>query len=110
QVLRNIQLTVKPGQLVAIVGRTGSGKSTLTNLLLRFYDPTHGSVTIGGTDIRQVALKDLRSQIAVVTQDVILFNETIRQNIRYGRDNATPEEIEAAARSAFAHDFIPVKP
>ena len=109
-VLRNIQLRVEPGRMVALVGSSGSGKTTLTNLLLRFYDPTHGVIRIGGTDLRDAALRDLRSKIAVVTQEVILFNETIRQNIAYGRPEATFAEIEAAARNAFAHEFILGKP
>jgi subfamily B ATP-binding cassette protein MsbA len=109
-VLRNIRLRVQPGRMVALVGSSGSGKTTLTNLLLRFYDPTQGLIRIGGTDLREVALRDLRSQIAVVTQEVILFNETIRQNIAYGRPDATFAEIEEAARNAFAHDFILGKP
>jgi subfamily B ATP-binding cassette protein MsbA len=105
-VLRDIQLKVKPGQMVAVVGPTGSGKTTLTNLLLRFYDPTSGAVRIGGVDLRNVALLDLRSQIAVVTQDVILFNDTIRNNIACGRPGASAAEVEAAARHAHAHAFI----
>lgn len=109
-VLRNVNLTVKAGQLVALVGRSGSGKTTLTNLLLRFYDPQRGSVRIGGTDIRQVSLKDLRRQIALVAQETILFNDTIRNNIALGRPGATDAEIEAAARHAYAHDFIMEKP
>ncbi|MGD0815405.1 MAG: ABC transporter transmembrane domain-containing protein [Verrucomicrobiota bacterium] len=109
-VLRNIQLRVEPGQMVALVGSSGSGKTTLTNLLLRFYDPAQGAIRIGGIDLRQAALRDLRSQIAVVTQEVILFNDTIRQNIAYGRPDAAFAEIEEAARSAFAHDFIQAKP
>jgi len=109
-VLRNIQMRVEPGRMLALVGSSGSGKTTLTNLLLRFYDPTHGVIRIGGTDLRTVALRDLRSQIAVVTQEVILFNDTIRQNIAYGRPDATFAEIEEAARNAFAHDFILGKP
>jgi subfamily B ATP-binding cassette protein MsbA len=109
-VLRHIQLRVEPGRMVALVGSSGSGKTTLTNLLLRFYDPTQGVIRIGGADLRQVALHDLRSQIAVVTQEVILFNDTIRQNIAYGRPDATFAEIEEAARNAFAHDFIMGKP
>jgi subfamily B ATP-binding cassette protein MsbA len=109
-VLHHIQLVVKPGQMIALVGPTGSGKTTVTNLLLRFYDPTEGAVRIGGTDLRNVALRDLRSQIAVVTQDVILFHDTIRNNIACGRPGATPAEVEEAARYAHAHDFIMEKP
>ncbi len=105
-VLRNIQLRVEPGQMLALVGRSGSGKTTLTNLLLRFYDPTEGAIRIGGLDLRQVAMSDLRAQMAVVTQEVILFNDTIRNNIAVGRAGATDAEIEEAAKHAFAHEFI----
>ena len=109
-VLRDVTLTVKAGQLVALVGASGSGKTTLTNLLLRFYDPKAGRVTIGGVDLREVATRDLRDQIAVVTQETILFNETIRRNIELGRPGASQAAIEQAARHAFAHDFIMEKP
>ena len=106
-VLRGIQLTVKAGQLVALVGSSGSGKTTLTNLLLRFYDPQKGAVRIGGIDIRDVLTRDLRSQIAVVTQDTFLFNDTIRNNISMSRPGpAAHDAVEAAARHAFAHQFI----
>jgi subfamily B ATP-binding cassette protein MsbA len=108
--LHNVNLTVKAGQLVALVGASGSGKTTITNLLLRFYDPQSGSVRIGDTDIRQVTLKDLRRQIALVTQETILFHDTIRSNIAVGRADATDAEIEAAARHAHAHEFITQKP
>jgi ATP-binding cassette, subfamily B, bacterial MsbA len=105
-VLRNINLTVKAGQMVALVGASGSGKTTLTNLLLRFYDPARGSIKIGGVDLREVCTRDLRNQIAVVAQENILFNDTIRRNIEMGRIGAKEEEIIAAARHAYAYDFI----
>ena len=109
-VLHDVQLKVEPGQMVALVGRTGTGKTTLTNLLLRFYDPTSGAIRIGGVDLRNAALRDLRSQIAVVTQDVNLFNDTIRNNIACGRPGATAAEVEQAAKNAHAHEFIMEKP
>jgi ATP-binding cassette, subfamily B, bacterial MsbA len=108
-VLRGINLTVKAGQLVALVGSSGSGKTTLTNLLLRFYDPQRGAVRIGGTDIRQVSIADLRRQVALVAQETLLFNDTVRFNIAVGRPGATDAEIETAARHAFAHEFITEK-
>jgi subfamily B ATP-binding cassette protein MsbA len=109
-VLHNIELRVEPGQMLALVGRSGSGKTTLTNLLLRFYDPTEGAIRIGGVDLREAAMSDLRAQMAVVTQEVILFNDTIRSNIAVGRAGATDSEIQEAARHAFAHEFILEKP
>jgi subfamily B ATP-binding cassette protein MsbA len=109
-ILRDINLTVKAGQVVALVGSSGSGKTTLANLLPRFYDPQDGAVRIGGTDIRQVSTRELRRQIAIVTQETILFHDTIRGNIAVGRPDATSEEIEAAARHANAHEFIMEKP
>jgi subfamily B ATP-binding cassette protein MsbA len=108
--LQDINLHIKSGQLVALVGASGSGKTTLSNLLLRFFDPKAGTVRIGGTDIREVATHDLRSHIAVVTQETVLFNDTIRRNIELGRLGATNEEIIAAARHANAHEFIMEKP
>src|SRR5438094_610157 len=108
--LEGINLTVPAAQIVALVGASGSGKTTLTNLLLRFYDPQKGAVRIGDTDIRQVSTRDLRSQLAVVTQQTILFNDTIRNNIALGRPGANNGEIEEAAYHAFAHDFIMEKP
>ncbi len=105
-VLHGIQLTVRPGQIAALVGASGSGKTTLTNLLLRFYDPQKGAVRIGDTDIRSVTTRDLRGQIAVVTQETILFNDTVRNNIALGRPGANNGEIEEAAKHAFAHEFI----
>ena len=109
-VLNDIHLTVNPGQLVALVGASGSGKTTLTNLLLRFYDPQQGVIRIGETALREVATRDLRSQIAVVTQETVLFNDTMRNNIALGRPGASNAEIERAGRHAFAHDFIMEKP
>ena len=109
-VLHNIDLRVQPGQLVALVGASGSGKTTIANLLLRFYDPQHGAIKIGGVDIREVTTRDLRNQIAVVTQENVLFNESIRRNIELGRAGATNEEIISAARHANAHQFITEKP
>jgi subfamily B ATP-binding cassette protein MsbA len=108
--LDDIQLQIKPGQLVALVGASGSGKTTLANLLLRFYDPQRGVIRIGGVDIREVTTRDLRNQIAVVTQETILFNDTIRRNIELGRPGASNDEIIAAARHAYAYDFIMEKP
>ena len=96
--------------MVALVGASGSGKTTLTNLLLRFYDPQKGAVRIGDTDIRDVTTRDLRARIAVVTQETILFNDTIRNNIALGRPGANNGEIEEAGKHAFAHEFILEKP
>jgi len=109
-VLHNINLTVKAGQLIALVGASGSGKTTLANLLLRFYDPARGVIKIGGVDLRDVSTRDLRNQIAVVAQENILFNDTIRRNIELGRLGATNDEIVAAAKHAYAYDFITQKP
>ena len=108
--VHDINLEIKTGQLVALVGASGSGKTTLANLLLRFYDPQHGAVRIGGVDIREFATRDLRNQMAVVTQETILFDDTIRRNIELGRLGATKKEIITAARHAHAYDFITQKP
>jgi ATP-binding cassette, subfamily B, bacterial len=106
RVLDNIDLHVKPGETIAIVGPSGSGKTTMISLLQRFYDPTTGSIHIDGTDLRGLQQRSLRQQIGVVLQDALVFNDTIRNNIAYGRPDATDEEIEAAARAANAHKFI----
>ncbi|PYS21000.1 MAG: hypothetical protein DMF72_18840 [Acidobacteria bacterium] len=105
-VLRDINLTVPAGRMVALVGESGGGKSTLTKLLPRFHDPTSGRVLWDSVDLRDAKLSSLRRQIALVTQETVLFNDTVRYNITYGRPNATQGEIEDAARTAFAHDFI----
>ena len=105
-VLRHVDLNVRPGQKVAIVGRTGAGKSTLLSLLPRFYDPNSGRVTIDGIDIREFQLKSLRRQIAMVLQPPLVFPLTIRENLIYGRPEATEEEIVNAARLARIHETI----
>ncbi len=105
-VLHDLNLQIPAGCSLALVGPSGTGKTTLASLLLRFYDPSSGSITLDGRDLRGVTLKSLRQNIALVTQDPILFAASIRENIAYGRPGATQEEIEAAARAAGAHDFI----
>jgi ATP-binding cassette, subfamily B, bacterial MsbA len=109
-VLRNIDLTIEPGQVVAIVGQTGSGKSTLVDLIPRFYDPTMGRILVDGQDIKTVTLSSLRSQLAIVEQAVTLFSGTIRDNICYGKPDATDEEVIAAAKAANVHKFIASMP
>ena len=109
-VLDHVRFRIEKGDVVALVGASGSGKSTIAQLLLRFYDPTGGAILIDGVDLRDVTVSSLRSQIGVVTQETHLFNDTVRANIAYGRPDARPEEIEAAARAAFAHDFIAALP
>lgn len=105
-VLQDINLDVQPGQVVAFLGKTGSGKSTLINLLMRFYDVTSGRVLIDGLDVRDVELHSLRKQIGLVLQESMLFSATIRENIAYGDPNATEEEVIAASKAANAHHFI----
>lgn len=109
-VLQDINLRIRRGMLVAVVGQTGSGKSTLANLLARFYDPQQGRISIDGHDIKTIDTHDLRSLIGIVSQDTFLFNDSIADNIRYGRQNATAAEIEAAARQANASEFIEATP
>jgi ATP-binding cassette, subfamily B, bacterial MsbA len=104
--LRGVTCTVRAGQTLAIVGRSGAGKTTLVNLIPRFYDVTGGAITIDGHDVREVTLASLRSQIGIVTQETVLFDDTVAANIAFGRPAATAEEIEAAARAAHAHEFI----
>ena len=104
--LKNISLQAVPGQMIALVGPTGSGKSTLVNLLPAFYQPDSGTITIDGQDIAEVSLESLRSQISVVSQEAFLFNGTIRENILYGRLDAGEEQLLAASRAANCHDFI----
>ena len=106
EVLRDIQLVIPYGQKLGVAGESGSGKSTLLNLLFRFYDPTRGRVTLDGIDLRTVNTSDLRAQMALVSQDVMLFDQTIAENIACGRLNATEGDIQASARAAFAHEFI----
>ncbi|MCO4841195.1 ABC transporter ATP-binding protein/permease [Ascidiaceihabitans sp.] len=105
-ILKGVSVTAKPGQMVAIVGSTGSGKSTIGRLLFRFYDVSGGALRIDGQDVRDVTQESLHAAIGVVPQDTVLFNDTIRYNIAYGLDGATQEQIEDAARSAQIHDFI----
>jgi subfamily B ATP-binding cassette protein MsbA len=105
-VLKNVSFSARAGQMIAIVGLSGAGKTTLVNLLPRFYDVTGGAILIDGVDIRDVTLKSLRQQIGIVTQETVLFDESIASNIAYGLPHATPEAIEAAARAAHAHEFI----
>jgi ATP-binding cassette subfamily B protein len=105
-VLRDVSFTVRAGERVALVGPTGAGKTTLLNLLMRLYDPQQGRITLGGRDLREVTVESLRAQMGIVLQDSFLFAGSVRDNIRYGRLDATQEEIEAAARAVHAHDFI----
>jgi ATP-binding cassette subfamily B protein len=106
QVLHDISFAAKPGEVVALVGLTGAGKTTLISLIPRFYDATLGSVTIDGIDVRRYRVRSLREKISIVLQDPVLFQGTIADNIRYGRLDATDEEVEAAARAAHAHEFV----
>jgi len=106
EILHGIDLEVKRGEILAIVGSSGAGKSTLVHLIPRFFDVTSGRILIDGHDVRDVALSSLRSQVGIVTQETVLFNDTVRNNIAYGQPNVHMREVEAAARAALAHDFI----
>ncbi len=109
-ILKDVSFTVRAGQAVAIVGLSGAGKTTLVNLVPRFYDVSGGAILIDGVDVRDVTLKSLRSQIAIVTQDTVLFDDTIANNITYGSPGASREDIETAAKAAHAHEFIATLP
>ncbi|MFN2531280.1 MAG: ABC transporter ATP-binding protein [Pyrinomonadaceae bacterium] len=109
-VLRDINLQIRAGTMVALVGESGGGKSTLTKLLPRFHDPLSGAVLWDGVDLRNASIASLRRQIALVTQETVLFNDTVRHNIAYGRPDATNDEIENAAQIAFAHEFVQAMP
>ncbi len=110
KIVNDASFTIRPGQMYAVVGSTGSGKSTIANLLARFYDVTEGSIKIDGHDLRDYRISDVRSIIGAVTQEALLFNTTIAENIAYGNPGATQEEIEAAAKLANAHNFIVAHP
>lgn len=105
-IIKNVSFDVKGGQMIGLVGRTGAGKSTIINLIARLYDVTEGEITIDGVNIKDIAFEDLRRNIGVVTQETYLFMDTIAGNIRYARPDATMEEVVAAAKAAYAHDFI----
>jgi subfamily B ATP-binding cassette protein MsbA len=105
-VLQNVSLQIRAGEILALVGPSGAGKSTIFNLIPRFYDPTDGKISIDGHDLRGLTQHSLREQIGIVPQETILFGGTIRENILYGRLDATEEEMITAARAANAHDFI----
>jgi ABC-type multidrug transport system fused ATPase/permease subunit len=105
-VLRDLSFTIAPGETVALVGSSGAGKTTCANLLLRFWDPVAGQVRIGGHDLRDLPLHEIRRLAGLVPQDAYLFNTTVRDNIRLGRPDAGDAEVESAARQALAHDFI----
>lgn len=106
EVLKAVSFEIEPGQTVALIGPTGAGKSTIVNLICRFYDIQHGQVCIDGRDVKSVTIESLRSQMGIMTQDVFLFSGTIRENIRYGRLEASEEEIIRAAKAVHAHEFI----
>ena len=105
-VLKDVSFQVKPGESIALVGPTGAGKTTIVNLIARFFDVNGGAVYIDGKNVQEVTLESLRGQLGIMTQENFLFSGTIRDNIRYGKLDATDEEIEAAAKAVHAHEFI----
>jgi subfamily B ATP-binding cassette protein MsbA len=109
-VLRDITFEVKKGQVVALVGPSGAGKSTLVDLIPRFYDPTSGSVRIDGRDTRDMSIRSLRNLLGIVTQETILFNDTVRNNIAYGLQDVSLEKVVEAAKAANAHEFVSALP
>jgi subfamily B ATP-binding cassette protein MsbA len=109
-ILKNIKLDVQPGEVIALVGASGAGKSTLVQLVPRFFDPQEGRILLDGTDVRDVKLRSLRSQIGMVAQETLLFSGTIRENLMYGRPDADIEDLKGAARAAHAHEFIKKMP
>jgi len=109
-VLRNITLSAQRGDIVALVGPSGGGKTTLVSLIPRFYDVTEGAVEVDGHDVRSVRIESLMSQVALVDQETTLFNDTLANNIRYGKPGASDREVQEAAQAAFAHDFISEMP
>ena len=106
EVLHDIDFHMQPGEVVALVGPSGAGKTSIANLLCRFYDPTHGRVLVDGCDLRTLQLASLRRHVAVVLQDTFLFNTSVRENLLYGQPDASETELVAAATAAYAHEFI----
>jgi ABC-type multidrug transport system fused ATPase/permease subunit len=106
EVLHDVEFRMAPGEVVALVGPSGAGKTSIANLLCRFYDPIHGRILVDGHDLRSVQIRSLRKHVAVVLQDTFLFNTTVRDNLRYGKPDASEEEMVAAAKAAYAHEFI----